>query len=319
MGYLPGTLWILAGVVFAGAVQDLTVLFLSTRRDGRSLGDMIRPEMWPVAGGSALIGVLLIMIILLAVLALVVVKALMGSPWGTFTVFCTIPIALLMGVYARFIRVGHIGEMSAIGVVLLLASLIYGRTVSEHAQLAAWFDLRGETLALIIIGYGFVASVLPVWLLLAPRDYLSTFLKVGTMALLAIGIILVRPELKMPAITRFIDGSGPVWSGSLFPFLFITIACGSVSGFSPLISSGTTPKMLENENQVRMIGYGAMLTEPFVAIMAMIGATVLEPGIYFAMNSPVGLIGTTAANASQVISSWGFSVTPDMISKMAQK
>jgi carbon starvation protein len=318
MGYLPGTIWILAGVVFAGAVQDMTVLFLSTRRDGRSLGDMVRSEMGPAAGGIALIGVLLIMIILLAVLALVVVKALMGSPWGTFTVFCTIPIALLMGVYARFIRIGRIAEMSAIGVVLLLAALIYGRTVSETPQLAALFDLRAETLALVIIGYGFVASVLPVWLLLAPRDYLSTFLKVGTMALLAVGIILVQPELKMPAVTKFIDGTGPVWSGSLFPFLFITIACGAVSGFHSLIASGTTPKMLENEAQVRFIGYGAMLTESFVAIMAMIGATVLEPGVYFAMNSSAGLIGTSAAQAAQVISGWGFTVTPDTISQIAQ-
>ena len=318
MGYLPGTLWILAGVVFAGAVQDMTVLFLSTRRDGRSLGDMVRSEMGPVAGGIALVGVLLIMMILLAVLALVVVKALMGSPWGTFAVFCTIPIAIFMGVYTRFIRVGRIAEMSAIGVVLLLVALVYGKTVSENPQLAAFFDLRGETLALFLIGYGFVASVLPVWLLLAPRDYLSTFLKIGTMVLLAVGILAVQPDLKMPAVTRFIDGTGPVWSGSLFPFLFITIACGAVSGFHSLISSGTTPKMLENERQIRMIGYGAMLTESFVAIMAMIGATVLEPGIYFAMNSPAGLIGTTAANAAQVISGWGFSVTPDMISQMAQ-
>src|SRR6266699_1369610 len=318
MGYLPSTLWILTGVVFAGAVQDLTVLFLSTRRDGRSLGDMVRSEMGPVAGGIALVGVLLIMIILLAVLALVVVKALVGSPWGTFTVFCTIPIALLMGVYARFIRVGRIAEMSAIGVVLLLASLIFGRVVAESPQLAAFFDLSGETLALLIIGYGFVASVLPVWLLLAPRDYLSTFLKVGTMALLAIGIILVQPDLKMPAVTRFIDATGPVWSGSLFPFLFITIACGSVSGFHALIASGTTPKMLENEGQVRMIGYGAMLTESFVAIMAMIGATVLEPGVYFAMNSPAGVIGTTAAQAAQVISGWGFTITPDAINQIAR-
>jgi len=308
----------LAGVVFAGAVQDMTVLFLSTRRDGRSLGDMVRSEMGPVAGGIALVGVLLIMMILLAVLALVVVKALMGSPWGTFAVFCTIPIAIFMGVYTRFIRVGRIAEMSAIGVVLLLVALVYGKTVSENPQLAAFFDLRGETLALFLIGYGFVASVLPVWLLLAPRDYLSTFLKIGTMVLLAVGILAVQPDLKMPAVTRFIDGTGPVWSGSLFPFLFITIACGAVSGFHSLISSGTTPKMLENERQIRMIGYGAMLTESFVAIMAMIGATVLEPGIYFAMNSPAGLIGTTAANAAQVISGWGFSVTPDMISQMAQ-
>ena len=318
MGYLPGTLWILAGVVFAGAVQDMTVLLLSTRRDGRSLGDMVRSEMGSVAGGIALVGVLLIMVILLAVLALVVVKALVGSPWGTFTVFCTIPIALLMGVYARFIRIGRIAEMSVIGVVLLLASLVYGRTVAEDPAIAAWFDLRGETLALIIIGYGFVASVLPVWLLLAPRDYLSTFLKVGTMALLAIGIILVQPELKMPAVTKFIDGTGPVWSGSLFPFLFITIACGAVSGFHSLIASGTTPKMVENEGQIRFIGYGAMLTESFVAIMAMIGATVLEPGIYFAMNSPSGVIGTTAAQAAQVISGWGFTVTPDLINQIAQ-
>lgn len=225
MGYLPGTLWILVGVVFAGAVQDLTVLFLSTRRDGRSLGDMVRSEMGPWAGGIALFGVLLIMIILLAVLALVVVRALAGSPWGAFTVFCTVPIALLMGIYSRFVRVGRIGEMSAIGVGLLLIALVYGRSVTENPQLAAFFDLRAETLALTIIGYGFVASVLPIWLLLAPRDYLSTFLKVGTMLLLAIGIIVVHPNLKMPAITKFIDGTGPVWSGSLFPFLFITIAC----------------------------------------------------------------------------------------------
>jgi carbon starvation protein len=318
MGYLPGTLWILAGVVFAGAVQDMTVLFLSTRRDGRSLGDMVRSEMGPAAGAIALIGVLLIMMILLAVLALVVVKALMGSPWGTFAVFCTIPIAIFMGIYARFIRVGRIAEMSAIGVVLLLASLIYGKTVSEDPQLAALFDFRGETLALIIIGYGFLASVLPVWLLLAPRDYLSTFLKIGTMALLAIGILFVQPDLKMPSITRFIDGTGPVWSGSLFPFLFITIACGAVSGFHSLIASGTTPKMLENESQVRMIGYGAMLTESFVAIMALIGAAVLEPGVYFVMNSPAGLIGTTATQAALVVTGWGFSITPDMISQVAQ-
>ena len=318
MGYLPGTIWILAGVVFAGAVQDMTILFLSNRRDGRSLGDMVRSEMGPVAGGIALVGVLLIMVILLAVLALVVVKALVGSPWGTFTVFATIPIALVMGIYARFIRVGKIAEMSVIGVVLLLGALVYGKTVSETPAIAQYFDLKGETLALGIIGYGFVASVLPVWLLLAPRDYLSTFLKVGTMALLAVGIILVHPELKMPAVTKFIDGTGPVWSGSLFPFLFITIACGSVSGFHALISSGTTPKMIENETQIAAIGYGAMLTESFVAIMAMIGATVLEPGVYFAMNSPAGVIGTTAAQAAQVVSSWGFAITPDMITQLAQ-
>jgi carbon starvation protein CstA len=245
MGYLPGTLWILAGSVFAGAVQDMTVLFMSTRRDGRSLGDIVRAEMGAVAGTIAGIGILLICVIVLAVLALVVVKALIGSPWGTFAVFCTIPIALLMGIYNQFIRPGQIGEMSLIGCVLLLAALVYGRTVSETPALAAYFDFSGETLALIIIGYGFVASVLPVWLLLAPRDYLSTFLKIGTIALLAVGIIIVRPDLQMPAVTKFLDGTGPVWAGSVFPFLFITIACGAVSGWHSLISSGTTPKMFE--------------------------------------------------------------------------
>ncbi|MTW17804.1 carbon starvation protein A [Rhodoplanes serenus] len=317
MGYLPGTLWILAGVVFAGAVQDMIVLFMSTRRDGRSLGDMIRAEMGPVAGGIALVGVLLIMIILLAVLALVVVKALVGSPWGTFAVVATIPIAMLMGIYTRFIRVGRIMEMSIIGFVLLMTALLFGRTVSETPSLAVLFDWKGETLALAIIGYGFVASVLPVWLLLAPRDYLSTFLKIGTICLLAIGIIVVQPELKMPAVTKFVDGTGPVWAGSLFPFLFITIACGAVSGFHSLISSGTTPKMIENEDQIRLIGYGGMLMESFVAIMALIAATVIEPGVYFAMNSPAGVIGTTVDKASQVISAWGFLVTPEMLSQMA--
>jgi carbon starvation protein len=318
MGYLPGTLWILAGVVFAGGVQDLTVLFLSSRRDGKTLGDMVRSEMGPIAGGIALIGVMLIMVILLAVLALVVVKALAVSPWGTFAVFCTIPIALLMGIYSRFIRPGRIAEMSLIGLVLLLAALVFGRTVSQTPALAAFFNFRGDTLALMIIGYGFCASVLPVWLLLAPRDYLSTFLKVGTIVLLAISIVLVRPDLKMPAITRFIDGTGPVFAGSLFPFLFITIACGAVSGFHALISSGTTPKMLENENQVRFIGYGAMLMESFVAIMAMIGASVMDPGVYFAMNGPAALIGANVTQAAQVVSGWGFAITPDQISQIAR-
>ena len=315
---MPGTLWILAGVVLAGGIQDMTVLFLSTRRDGRSLGDMVRSEMGATAGGIALIGVLLIMFILLAVLAMVVVQALAASPWGTFAVFATIPIALLMGVYARFVRVGRIGEMSVIGIVLLLAALIYGRTVAETPELAAMFTFDAKALALLIIGYGFVASVLPVWLLLAPRDYLSTFLKVGTMALLAVGILIVQPELKMPALTQFVDGSGPVWAGSLFPFLFITIACGAVSGFHALIASGTTPKMLENEGQIPMIGYGAMLTESFVAIMAMIGASVIQPGIYFAMNSPAAVIGPDVVAAAAKISSWGFVLTPDMMTQLAQ-
>ena len=317
MGYLPGTLWILAGVVFAGAVQDMIVLFMSTRRDGRSLGDMIRSEMGPIAGTIAGIGVLLICVIVLAVLALVVVNALKGSPWGAFTVFCTLPIALIMGIYSRVVRPGRIGEMSVIGAVLLLAALIYGRTVAETPTLAAYFNLPGTSLALILIGYGFVASVLPVWLLLAPRDYLSTFLKIGAIGLLAVGVIIVRPDLQMPAVTRFIDGSGPVWAGSLFPFLFITIACGSVSGWHALISSGTTPKMIENESQIRLIGYGGMLMESFVAIMAMIGASVIHPGVYFAMNSGAALIGTTAAHAAQVVSEWGFAVTPDILTQMA--
>jgi carbon starvation protein len=319
MGYLPGTLWILAGVVFAGAVQDMTVLFLSTRRDGRSLGDMVRSEMGPVAGTIAGIGVTLICVIILAVLALVVVKALVGSPWGAFAVFCTIPIALIMGIYCRFIRPGRIAEMSIIGAVLLLAALIYGRIVSETPSLAPYFNLSATTLAMCIIVYGFIASVLPVWLLLAPRDYLSTFLKVGTIFLLAIGVILVHPNLQMPSITRFIDGTGPVWAGSLFPFLFITIACGSVSGWHSLISSGTTPKMIEDERHIAFIGYGGMLMESLVAVMAMIGASVIHPGVYFAMNSSAGLIGTTANRAAEVVSSWGFTVTPDMLTQIAHK
>ncbi len=318
MGYLPGTLWLLAGVVFAGAVQDMTVLFLSTRRDGRSLGDMIRSEMGPVAGTVAGVGVLLICVIILAVLALVVVNALKSSPWGTFTVACTIPIALVMGIYGRVVRPGRVGEMSVIGGLLLLAALIYGRTISETPALAHYFTFSGPSLALLIIGYGFVASVLPVWLLLAPRDYLSTFLKVGTVALLAIGVLIAHPQLQMPAITKFIDGSGPVWSGTVFPFLFITIACGAVSGWHSLISSGTTPKMIENEKQIAFIGYAGMLTESFVGIMAMIGASIIHPGVYFAMNSGAGLIGTTAAHAADVITQWGFTVTPDMLTQVAR-
>ena len=318
MGYLPGTLWILAGVVFAGAVQDMIVLFLSTRRDGRSLADMVRSELGRVEGAIAGVGILLICIIVLAVLALVVVQALKGSPWGTFTVFCTVPIAFIMGIYGRYIRRGRILEMSAIGFVLLMAALVYGRSVAESPELAPYFNLSGPTLALIIIGYGFVASVLPVWLLLAPRDYLSTFMKIGVITLLAVAIIIVRPDLEMPAFTKFVDGSGPVWAGSIFPFLFITIACGAVSGWHSLISSGTTPKMVENENQIRFLGYGAMLMESFVAIMAMISASVLHPGVYFAMNSSAGLIGTTAAQAAATVSNWGFLVTPDMLTQVAK-
>lgn len=318
MGYLPGMLWLLAGVVFAGAVQDSVVLFMSTRRDGRTLGDMVKTEMGYVPGVIALFGTLMIMVILLAVLALVVVKALAGSPWATFTVFATIPIALFMGIYTRYIRVGRVGEISVIGFVLLIAAIVIGGKVASHPTWAATFTYSGVQLSWMMMVYGFIASVLPVWLLLAPRDYLSTFLKIGTIVGLAISIVLVAPELKMPALTKFIDGSGPVWSGSLFPFLFITIACGAISGFHALISSGTTPKMIENEEHIRFIGYGAMLMESFVAIMALVAASVIEPGVYFAMNSPGALIGTTAETAAQAISSWGFVITPEMITGTAQ-
>ncbi|PWB82786.1 MAG: carbon starvation protein A [Methylocystaceae bacterium] len=317
MGYLPGTLWLLTGVVFAGAVQDFVVLFISTRRDGRSLGDLIKTELGAIPGVIAMVGILTIMIILLAVLALIVVKALADSPWGFFTVFATLPIAVLMGVYGRFIRPGRIGEMSALGFVLLLAAIASGRNVAETPALAALFSFKGEALAFMLIGYGFVASVLPVWLLLAPRDYLSTFLKIGTVVSLALGILVVMPSLQMPAISRFVDGSGPVFSGSLFPFLFITIACGAVSGFHALVSSGTTPKMIADETQTRFIGYGAMLMESFVAIMALIAASVLEPGVYFAMNSAPAIIGATADSAAQAISSWGFAITPETLSQTA--
>ncbi|MCX7276758.1 MAG: carbon starvation protein A, partial [Burkholderiales bacterium] len=266
MGYLPGMLWILAGVVFAGAVQDFIVLFISTRRDGRSLGDLIKSELGPIPGVIALFGTFMIMVIILAVLALIVVKALADSPWGTFTVAATIPLALFMGIYTRYIRPGRIGEVSVIGVVFLIAAIVVGGQVAQSAEWAPMFTFDGKQLTWMLIGYGFVASVLPVWLLLAPRDYLSTFLKIGAIVALAIGIVIVAPDLKMPSTTRFIDGSGPVWAGGLFPFLFITIACGAVSGFHALISSGTTPKLIENESHARFIGYGAMLVESFVAI-----------------------------------------------------
>jgi carbon starvation protein len=318
MGYLPGMLWILVGVVFAGAVQDSMVLFISMRRNGRSLGDLIKSELGPVAGVITLVGAFLIMLIILAVLSLIVVKALAESPWGTFTVMATIPIALLMGVYMRFIRVGRIGEISVIGFVLLMLAIVFGQYVQQHPTFGPMFTFTGTQLTWLLIGYGFVASVLPIWLLLAPRDYLSTFLKIGTIVGLAIGILLVMPMLKMPPTTRFIDGTGPVWSGTLFPFLFITIACGAVSGFHALISSGTTPKLLENEMHVRFIGYGAMLMESFVAIMALVAASCIEPGVYFAMNSPPALIGSTVDSAAKVISQWGFQLTPDMLTQTAR-
>nr|WP_278986837.1 carbon starvation CstA family protein [Plesiomonas shigelloides] len=317
MGYLPGTLWILVGVMFAGAVQDFIVLFISTRRDGKSLGEIIKAELGPVGGVIASIGILMIMVILLAVLALVVVKALVGSPWGSFTIAATIPLAVFMGVYMRYIRPGKIAEISLIGFVLLMLAIVYGEDVAQ-SSFASWFTLDGKALAWSLIVYGFIASVLPVWLLLAPRDYLSTFLKIGTIVGLALGIIVVAPDMQMPSVTRFIDGSGPVFAGNLFPFLFITIACGAISGFHSLVSSGTTPKMLENETHARAIGYGAMLMESFVAMMALIAACVLEPGVYFAMNSPAALIGTTPQEAAAAISQWGFVVTPEMLSQMAK-
>ncbi|UOD28033.1 carbon starvation protein A [Massilia violaceinigra] len=318
MGYLPGMMWILAGVVLAGAVQDFIILFISTRRDGRSLGDLIKSELGDIPGVIALLGTFMIMVIILAVLALIVVKALTGSPWGSFTVMATIPIALFMGVYSRFVRVGRIGEVSLIGFVLLMLAIIGGQYVQEHAVLGPMFTFTGTELTWMLIGYGFVASVIPVWLLLAPRDYLSTFLKIGTIVGLAIGILIVAPDLKMPAVTKFIDGSGPVWSGSLFPFLFITIACGAVSGFHALISSGTTPKMIENEQHARFIGYGAMLMESFVAIMALVAASTIEPGIYFAMNSPAAILGTTAESAAAAVTQMGFYITPEMLTQTAK-
>lgn len=318
MGYLPGTLWIIAGAVMAGAVQDMLVLVASTRRDGRSLGDMVRTEMGPWVGGVVSVGILAIMVILIAVLALVVVKALAHSPWGTFTVMATIPIAVFMGLYLRYLRPGRIGEMSLIGVVLLVMSIVIGGRVAADPAWKVLFTFSGEHLALGLIGYGALASILPVWLLLAPRDYLSTFLKIGTILALAIGIVWVMPELKMPALTRFIDGSGPVFAGGLFPFLFIMIACGAVSGFHSLVSSGTTPKLLDNELDARPVAFGGMLAESFVAIMAMIAASVIEPGVYFALNSPAALIGTTVQDAATAIQHWGFVVTPEMLMQTAK-
>jgi carbon starvation protein len=318
MGYLPGTLWLIAGVVLAGAVQDFMILFLSTRRNGRSLGDMVREEMGRIPGTIALFGCFLIMIIILAVLALIVVKALAESPWGMFTVLATIPIAMFMGVYMRYIRPGRIGEISIVGVVLLLLSIWAGGQVAASPEWAHAFTFTGVQITWMLVGYGFVAAMLPVWLLLAPRDYLSTFLKIGTIVALAIGILILAPELKMPALTQFTDGTGPVWKGALFPFLFITIACGAVSGFHALISSGTTPKLLDNEKNARYIGYGGMLMESFVAIMAMVAASVIDPGVYFAMNSPAAVVGGDVVSVAQTITGWGFAITPDTLTAVAK-
>ena len=310
MGYLPGTIWIIVGVIFAGAVQDYMVMHLSIRRNGRSLGQMARDELGPIGGWAAILGVLSIMLILLAVLCIVVINALAESPWGVFSVAMTIPIALFMGVYLRFLRPGKVSEVSVIGVALLLLAIVAGRWVAEDPTLHQVFTLSKPALAWWIIAYGFLASVLPVWLLLAPRDYLSTFMKVGTIILLALGILAARPTVQMPAITEFAsNGKGPAFAGSLFPFLFITIACGALSGFHALISSGTTPKLIEKESQARMMGYGGMLMESFVAIMAMVAAVSIDQNLYFAMNSPTGVNGGTPEKAAAYLNTLGL-VTP---------
>jgi len=318
MGYLPGTIWIIAGVIFAGAVQDMVTLFFSMRRDGKSLGQMARDEIGPVGGIAALVAVLAIMVILLAVLALVVVNALANSPWGTFSIAMTIPIALFMGAYLRVLRPGRVLEVTAIGVVLLLAALVAGKFVADSKSLADAFTLSPKALTLCLIAYGFIASVLPVWMLLTPRDYLSTVMKIGTICLLAVGILVTLPVMQNEAVTKFAhNGAGPVFAGSLFPFVFITIACGALSGFHALIASGTTPKMIEKESQVRFIGYGAMLMESFVAVMALIAASIIDPGLYYAMNAPAGVVGSTVQSASSAVNGLGFSITPGALQSAA--
>ncbi|MBC8949817.1 MULTISPECIES: carbon starvation CstA family protein [Xenorhabdus] len=340
VGYLPGTLWLLAGVVLAGAVQDFMVLFISSRRNGASLGEIVKEEMGRVPGTIALFGCFLIMIIILAVLALIVVKALAESPWGVFTVCSTVPIALFMGIYMRYIRPGRVGEVSVIGILLLIAAIWFGGVVAADPYWGPALTFKDTTITYALIGYAFISALLPVWLILAPRDYLATFLKIGVIVGLAIGIIILNPELKMPAVTQYIDGTGPVWKGTLFPFLFITIACGAVSGFHALISSGTTPKLLANEKDARFIGYGAMLMESFVAVMALVAASIIEPGLYFSMNTPPAALGITmpdlhnlgtaeapmimaslkevTSHAAATVSSWGFVISPDQILQTAK-
>jgi carbon starvation protein len=318
-GYLPGTLWIIVFAVIGGCVQDMTILFLSTRRDGRSLGQMARDELGALGGFAALIGTLMIMIILIAVLGLVVVNAMRHSPWATATVFATIPIAILIGFYMRNWRPGRVIEGSLLGLALLIFAVVAGGWIDHSPALRDVFNYDGPALAWFVIGYGWVAAILPVWLLLAPRDYLSTFLKIGVVVMLAGAIIIIRPELKMPAVTQFIDGTGPIFSGELFPFVFIVIACGAVSGFHALVSSGTTPKLISNETHVRLVGYGSMALESFVAVMAMIAATLLDPGVYFAINTAAGVVGSVPEQAVQVISSWGFPVTVEQMNELARE
>jgi carbon starvation protein len=318
-GYLPGTLWIIAGAVLGGCVQDMTILMLSTRRDGRSLGQMARDELGPVGGFAALIGTLLIMIILIAVLGLVVVNAMKHSPWATSTVFATIPIAILVGFYLRRWRPGRVLEASVLGVALVLFAVISGGWVDSHPALRAAFDFPALPLAEFVMVYGWLAAILPVWLLLAPRDYLSTFLKLGTVAALAIAIVLMHPQIKMPALTSFVDGTGPLFGGKVFPFVFITIACGAVSGFHALVSSGTTPKIISSEGDVRLVGYGSMALESLVAVMAMIAATLLDPGVYFAINTGAGIVGASPDVAVHTITGWGFPVTVEQMQRLASE
>jgi carbon starvation protein len=318
-GYLPGTLWILAGSVLGGCVQDMVIMFCSTRRDGRSLGQMAKDELGAVGGWAAMIGALMIIIILIAVLGLVIVKAMKHSPWATATVLGTIPVAMLIGIYMRGIRPGRVLEGSLIGIALLLFCVWGGSYVNGSEALKSYFDWNDMQCAWFVMIYGFAAAALPVWLLLAPRDYLSTFLKLGVVFMLAAAIIVLSPTVKMPAVTQFIDGTGPIFSGTLFPFVFITIACGAISGFHSLVSSGTTPKLLANEKEIRMIGYGSMALESFVAIMAVVAATVMEPGVYFAINSPAGVVGKEAADAVAKITSWGYPVTVDQMAVLANE